>query len=121
MKKLDQPQGIWNIDNMENRLGKITHSTTLSVTTKQQNRDMTFLVTDIGNKDVLLGYPWLATYEPTISWRHATIKESMLPIIIHTINPRRILSKEAWKMIVAELKEDINDLPTSSKELRQPS
>ena len=33
MKKLLQPRGIWNIDNMENKLGKITHSIMLSVTT----------------------------------------------------------------------------------------
>src|SRR6202012_501856 len=57
MKELKTPQGIWNIDNMENKLGKITHSATLSVTTKGQNHNMTFLVTDIGNEDILLGYP----------------------------------------------------------------
>src|ERR1700744_3279710 len=82
IKPLKHPRGIWNIDNMENKLGKITHSATLSVITKGQKHDMTFLVTDIGNEDMLHGYPWLATYEPKFSWRHTTVWEDMLPIII---------------------------------------
>ena len=45
---------------------------------------MNFLVTDIGNKEVLLGYPWLATYEPRISWRLATPTGDVLPIIIRS-------------------------------------
>jgi hypothetical protein len=48
---------------------------------------MRFLVTDIGREDVLLGYPWLSTYEPRFSWRHGTIDESNLPIVLCTINP----------------------------------
>ena len=84
---LKNPRGIWNIDNTENRLGKITHSATLSVTTNGEAQKMTFLVTDIGNEDILFGYPWLATYEPKFSWRNATIDEKILPIIIRTVNP----------------------------------
>src|SRR6202012_1823522 len=95
MTKLPIPRGIWNINNTENKMGKITHSAKLSVTTNNVVHEMTFLVTDIGSEDVLLGYPWLATYEPTISWRHAPIKEDMLPIITRTINPRKVLSEKA--------------------------
>ena len=83
---LKNPRGIWNIDSTENKLGKIMHSTTLSVSTNGVVHKMTFLVTDIGNEDILLGYPWLATYEPKFSWRHATISKQMLPIIIRMTN-----------------------------------
>jgi hypothetical protein len=48
---------------------------------------MRFLITDIGREDVLLRYPWLSTYEPRFSWKHGTIDESNLPIVLHTINP----------------------------------
>ena len=82
MTKLKNPRGIWNIDNMENQLGKIMHFATLSVSTNGIAHKMTFLVTDIGNEDILLGYPWLATYEPKFSWRNATINKKMLPIVI---------------------------------------
>ena len=74
---------------------------------------MHFLITDIGKEDVLLGYPWLSTYEPRFSWRHATIDERMLPIILRSVNPvtkhRRtiITTLEAKKEeIVRELEEE---------------
>jgi hypothetical protein len=37
---------------------------------------------------VLLGYPWLATFEPRFNWRSAVIDKCALPIIITSINPR---------------------------------
>src|ERR1700760_2846588 len=48
---------------------------------------MKFLITNIRNKDLVLGYPWLATYKPTINWAHAVIHENMMPIVLHTISP----------------------------------
>ena len=51
---------------------------------------MRFLVADLGREDLLLGYPWLATYELTLNWRTATVHEKLLPIVISSINPRRI-------------------------------
>src|SRR5260370_22443419 len=68
---LEQPRKVWNIDNTENKAGSITHSVMLDVQTNGQRNDMTFPVTELGAEDLLLGYPWLATYEPRISWRLA--------------------------------------------------
>ena len=48
---------------------------------------MRFLITDIGREDVLLGYPWLAAYEPRFSWKHGTIDEGNLPVVLKTIRP----------------------------------
>src|ERR1700744_675345 len=106
MTPLKTPRGIWNIDNTENKLGKITHSATLSVTTNNETRKMTFLVTDIGNEEILFGYPWLATYEPKFSWRDATIDEKILPIIVRTINPRTV-GEAIKRQIVRELEDDV--------------
>src|SRR5258708_8970653 len=85
---LEQPWKVWNIDNTENRVGSITHSITLDVQTKGQRTDMIFLVTELGAEDLLLGYPWLATYEPRISWRLATPFGDTLPIIIRSRTDR---------------------------------
>ena len=49
---------------------------------------MTFLITDIGNEDMVLGYPWLATYEPKVSWRDATLGNDVLPVIIQSQPPK---------------------------------
>ena len=80
LRALDKPKNIFNIDNTANRAGQITHYTNLSVTTGGTTREMRFLITDIGREDVLLGYPWLAAYEPRFSWKHGTIDEENLPV-----------------------------------------
>jgi hypothetical protein len=49
---------------------------------------MWFLVTDLGGEDIILGYPWLSTFEPRITWQTATIDVNALPIVIRTVNPR---------------------------------
>jgi uncharacterized membrane protein len=62
----------------------------LDVCAKGIHKEMRFLITDIGSEDLLLGYPWLATFEPKFNWRHAVIDERMLPVIISSVNPRII-------------------------------
>ena len=47
---------------------------------------MCFLITDLGGEDIILGYPWLATFEPHIVWGTVTIDVTALPIVIRTIN-----------------------------------
>jgi hypothetical protein len=61
---------------------------------------MHFLITDIGSKDLLLGYPWLATFEPRFNWQSAIIDERALPVIISSINPRVIQQRP----VIATLK-----------------
>ena len=55
MMPLETPKRIYNIDNTSNKSGSITHSLELKVTTKGIEKVMRFLVTDIGNEDILLG------------------------------------------------------------------
>jgi len=78
---------------MENKDGLITHYINLNVQTKGLCRDLHFLVTNIGHKDIVLGYPWLSTFEPQFNWTHAVIHEEALPIVIRLVNPR-ILGKD---------------------------
>jgi hypothetical protein len=68
---------------------------------------MRFLVTDLGGEDIILGYPWLSTFEPQITWRTATINVSALPIVIQTVNPciKRIMPVIARTMSQVKAKE----------------
>jgi hypothetical protein len=117
-KELDKPKNIYNIDDTTNRLGQITHYLSLAVTMARRTQEMRFLVTDIGREDVLLGYPWLSTYEPHFSWKHGTIDESNLPIVLRTINPKdrkdvvlRYLSTDKHTEIVKELERNVGGEP----------
>jgi hypothetical protein len=90
MKELPMPRKIFNIDKTTNKSGKITHYLDLDVYTKGIHKEMRFLITNIGSKDILLGYPWLASFEPKFSWRHVVIDEWVLPVVISSINPQQI-------------------------------
>ena len=114
LQPLEQPKKIWNIDDTTNKSGEITHYVDLDIQTKGIHKEMRFLITDIGKEDILLGYPWLATYKPGFSWRHATINEKALPVIIRTINPTiahfrptiaTTISEDAKAKIIDELDE----------------
>ena len=112
MTPLDKPKRIYNIDNTSNKVGSITHSLELKVTTKGIDKVMRFLVTDIGNEDILLGYPWLATFEPAFGWKDAIIETKALPIIIsstHPVDSRTVIAglqtQEAKEDVVRELEE----------------
>jgi hypothetical protein len=90
LQELPTPKKIFNIDNTSNKSGMITHFLDLNVQTNGINKEMRFLVTDIGHEELLLGYPWLATFEPKFNWRSAVVDERILPITISSINPRII-------------------------------
>src|SRR5580693_3716667 len=118
-RELDKPKNIYNINDTTNKSGQITHYLSLAVTTAGKTQEMRFLITDIGREDVLLGYPWLSTYKPRFSWRHGTIDESNLPIVLRTINPHeqrdviaRYLSTDERADIVAELERDVGGEPS---------
>ena len=84
MQELEHPMKIWNIDRTTNRAGRLTHFVDLLVQTKGQEKKMRFLVTDLGVEDVILGYPWLSTFEPQFSWKDATVDTNILPVIIRS-------------------------------------
>ncbi len=84
MQELECPMKIWNIDGTTNRARWLTHFVDLLVKTKGQEKKMWFLVTDLGVEDVILGYPWLATFEPQFSWKNATVDTTILPVVIRS-------------------------------------
>ena len=114
--KLERPCKIWNVDNTKNEAGMIIHYLDLDVETKGIHKEMRFLITNIGKEDILLGYPWLATYEPNFKWKDATIGEEALPVIIRSVNPciqhaRPVIAKAVTKNIKAEI---VQQLETQS-------
>ena len=65
----------------------------LSVQTGKNQSKMRFLITDLGHEDLILGYPWLATFEPKFSWAYGTIDTNNLPVIVKSLNWETRLTK----------------------------
>ena len=85
--ELAQPKKLYNINDTTNKAGNVTHYIDLMVETAGKRKEMRFLVSDVGREDAILGYPWLATFEPKFSWAHGTIDVKNLPIVLRSINP----------------------------------
>jgi hypothetical protein len=102
MKALPNPKKIFNIDNTTNKSGMITHYLDLNVVTKGIHKEMCFLITDIRREEILLGYPWLATFKPKFDWRSTTISPQFMPVIISSVNPRIVRSQPVIAAILSE-------------------
>ena len=63
---------------------------------------MRFLVTDLGHEDLILGYPWLATFEPRFSWADGTIDTEYLPVIVKSLNWETRLTKATISRVTTE-------------------
>ena len=69
----------------------------LSVQTGQKQAKMRFLITDLGNEDLILGYPWLANFEPKFSWKKGVID------VTFELNARLDLSRQATTKLLCLL------------------
>ena len=101
-QKLDHSRKIWNIDGTNNKAGRITEYVDLSIQMGKKQNKMRFLITDLGHEDLILGYPWLATFEPKFSWADGTIDTENLPVIVKSLNWETRLTKATISWTIAE-------------------
>ena len=99
---LERARKIWNIDGTNNKAGMITNYVDLSIQTGQKQAKMRFLITDLGNEDLILGYPWLANFEPKFSWKEGAIDTSYLPIIVRSLDWETRLNRDTISRITSE-------------------
>jgi len=59
----------------------------LDIQTGGVRKSIQFLITNIGNEDIILGYPWMAAFKPKFTWKNGVISEKELPVIIQSVNP----------------------------------
>ena len=85
-RDLKRPRKIWNIDGTNNQAGMLTKYVDLSVRMGKREETMRFLVTSLGNEDLILGYPWLTTFEPQFNWANGVIDTSHLLIVIRSLD-----------------------------------
>jgi hypothetical protein len=88
------------MDGTHNKSGHIKHFVDLLVRCSDRSKEMRFLITNLGEDKIVLGYPWLAAFEPKIDWKNATLDEEMQPLVIKTlgwkINTEVKRIQEAW-------------------------
>ena len=72
-EELQNPRSILNIDGTNNKAGQITHKCRLKVKLGKSSQEMDFYITDLGQDWIVLGYPFLRMFNPTINWSNGGI------------------------------------------------
>jgi hypothetical protein len=67
-KELEKPITVTNVDGMENKRGKITHYCWLCIQKGTWDKLQSFFITDLGQDQIILGYPFLYHFNPPINW-----------------------------------------------------
>jgi aspartyl protease len=66
--QLHHPQTVRNVDGTNNKLGKVTDEVRLLIHHEDYHEEHRFLVADIGEDDIILGYPFFEVVNPLIDW-----------------------------------------------------
>jgi gag-polyprotein putative aspartyl protease len=91
-KDLDKPIQIFNVDGTENKLGRVTKFSTLRIRMGKLEELQNFFITDLGMDHVILGYPWLETFNPRLNWKNRTLDDE---------NPKICLESQYYHTAVA--------------------
>jgi len=70
---LMKPRKVKNINGTLNKAGAVTHMTTFKVKYQGKETCHKFLIADIGEDDIILGYPFFEGTNPKINWTKGTI------------------------------------------------
>ncbi len=120
------PIKIWNVDGTHNQAGAISHFMDLQVRMGTETKVLRFLITNLGRDEVILGYPWLTTFEPLIHWRNTTLDKKYQPVVISSVQPEdtqvaTTVTEEEWEEMNQEKEEPYATLRkiTTALELAQ--
>ena len=78
-RKLARPIPLYNIDGTENHDGTITEVAVLDMAVGDHREKVVFVVTDIGEEDVIIGLDWLREHNPEVDWERGSLHLSRCP------------------------------------------
>ena len=78
-RKLAWPIPLYNIDGTENRDGTISEVAVLDMAIGDHREKVVFVVTDIGEEDVIIGLDWLREHNPEVDWERGSLRLSRCP------------------------------------------
>ena len=82
-RRLPRPIPVYNVDGSLNKSGSIREEVDIILTFQNHTERTTFAVTDLGDKDAILGHTWLYHHNPEIDWRTGEVKFTRCPPQCH--------------------------------------
>ena len=71
--ELPKPITVHNVDGTENKQGKLTHYCWLRIVQGERTKLQRFYIMLLGRDRIILGYPFLYEFNPSIDWRQGRI------------------------------------------------
>ena len=78
-RQLAKPIPLYNIDGTENRDGTISEVAVLDMAIGDHQEKVVFVVTEIGEEDVIIGLDWLREHNPEVDWERGSLRLSQCP------------------------------------------
>ena len=72
-----KPITVYNVDGTKNSQGKITHYCWLRIFYVGKQKLQHFYITSLGKESIILGYPFLYVFNPTIDWQQGKLPEEL--------------------------------------------
>jgi len=66
--QLEKPRQVQNVDGTSNQLGKVAREAKFQVFHESHCQTHHFLIADIGEDNIILGYPFFEAANPMIDW-----------------------------------------------------
>jgi len=101
-KKLSEPVQLRNIDGTYNQSGSVTHFIDLLVNRGGRKITQWFYIMNLGSDRIILGYPWLHTFNPEIDWPNCKLigPKVKMEMMLHARNPRlREMLANKWGVL----------------------
>jgi hypothetical protein len=84
----------FNADGTENRTGAITHFCCVQLCIREHKTAQSFLITDLGAKDIIIGYSFLWQHNLVFNFKLETMEFSRCPPLCRYEQPRMNIDKE---------------------------
>ena len=81
--ELPKPITVHNVDGTENKQGKLTHYCWLRIVQGERAKLQRFYITSLGRDRLILGYPFLYEFNPSIDWRQGRIRGK--PVLLQSM------------------------------------
>src|SRR6266851_2068570 len=84
IRRLTYERRLFNVDGTPNKAGALKYYVDLTTKTGERRTRLRYFLTDLGENQAILGYPWFASAQPKIDWARGWIDYDQLPIVLRT-------------------------------------
>src|SRR5713101_2768245 len=84
IRRLTHERRLFNVDGTPNKAGALKYYVDLTTKTGERRTRLRYFLTDLGENQAILGYPWFASAQPKIDWARGWIDYDQLPIVLRS-------------------------------------